>query len=203
MRHNHKLNPRPPASFLATSTSAQRKTCDPRHKQHCFPPRTTHQYHQPTAGNREMWAQRPDCWVQIREKVSFGNSPDPKRSAWRWGRPSSPLRGPGSQGGSGWLGPRACARAVPGARLQPPAEPAGFGVAEALSQVTARVPPAAQRQAPGAKAPTFRLANSSGSLCTRDVTRHSIKLSGTLSPLGGKGGCPTWENPFHRQARWA
>lgn len=41
MRHNHRLSPRPPASFFATSTSAQRKTYDPRYKRYCFPPRTT------------------------------------------------------------------------------------------------------------------------------------------------------------------
>lgn len=41
MRHNHRRSPRPPASFLTTSTSVQRKTYDPRYKRYCFPPRTT------------------------------------------------------------------------------------------------------------------------------------------------------------------
>lgn len=115
-----------------------------------------------------------DCCPQAREKVRLGAALNRERSAPHSGPPPPPAHIPGpwtrdvrgGQGPAGALGrPGAPTSSLSRTRRAP-------GTPAKRFQVTARIPPAAHRQAANDGLPPPGAANSSSSLRTNDVTRH-------------------------------
>lgn len=150
MRHNHRLSPRPPASFLATSTSAQRKTYDLRYKR-LLPSQDN------TSTSPQLEAERsgpsgPDCWSRSGRKYGL------EMLRTRKGLPGAgddppPLSRVQKRrvAAAGW-GPARALGQSPEPASSLPRSPRASG-SRALSSRLARVPPAAQRQALGRRLP--------------------------------------------------